>query len=389
VVIFAEFSGSNFGVTLKNSEEADKILAKAVNFKRISKDECIKLLKFACPSELFYTANYIREKLFGNKTTFSVNRHINYSNICENRCLFCAFRKEDGSKEAKRLTIESILNDIEKMRDLPNLEIHITGGLDSQFSLKDALNLVKGIKEIKGDAIIKAFTMVEIDFFSRTSGISDFDVIKKLKEAGVSAFPGGGAEIFSEEIRKRISPRKIDGQRWLALSKTAHKLGVPSNATMLYGIGETEEEIADHLDRLRTLQDETKGFMSFIPLLFQKENTPLHTLKELSLIKQLKIYAVSRIFLDNIGHIKNHWVMSGLKSAELSQWCGVDDLEGTVVEERIGHEGGAKTPIGMTKDEIVRLIKSAGRIPVERDGLYRKTKKGDGKTVPEHKGKGE
>lgn len=359
-------------------KETEQILLKAVNSKRISKEECVKLLRFASPSNIFYIANYVRERKFGNKTTFSVNRHINYSNICVNRCLFCAFRKDENSNEAKRLKIESILKIVEEVKDFPNLEIHITGGLDPKFTFENALDLVRKIKEIKKEAIIKAFTMVEIDYFSRKSGIKDFEVIRRLKEAGVSSFPGGGAEIFSTRIRKKICPSKISSKRWLNLSKKAHQLGIPTNATMLYGIGETDEEIADHLDKLRSLQDRTQGFMSFIPLLFQKENTPLCKLKEVSLLRQLKIYAVSRIFLDNIPHIKNHWAMSGLKSAELSQWCGVDDLEGTVFEERIGHEGGAKTPIGITREEVEKIIIRAGRIPVERDGLYKKVKKWGG-----------
>ncbi|MCX7830400.1 MAG: CofH family radical SAM protein [Acidobacteria bacterium] len=368
---------------VKVSKEIEKIAAKIFNSNRISEKECIKLLKSKRFDEIAYHANYIREKKYKNITTYAINRHINYSNICQNDCLFCAFRKDKNSKEAKRLKVEEILKIIDEIKHFKNVEIHITGGLDPQFTFKDALSLVKKVKEIKSKAIIKAFTMVEIDFFAKNEGVDESKIMSKLKESGVSSFPGGGAEIFSDRIRKKICPSKINSDRWLELSRKAHKLGIPTNATMLYGIGETSEEIVDHLKRLRTLQDETNGFMSFIPLLFQKENTALKNLKAISLVEQLKIYAVSRLFLDNIAHIKNHWAMAGLKSAELSQWCGVDDLEGTLFEERIGHEGGAKTPIGMKKEEIVKIIKSAGRTPAERDGLYNIIKK-DGAECPPH-----
>lgn len=357
---------------MKFTKKIERVGLKVVDGKRISFSDCLRLLEHKNLSEIFFLANFIREKKYGFFTTFSVNRHINYSNICKNKCLFCAFRKEENSKNAKRLSIDSILKIIDEIKHYPNLEIHITGGLDPKFSFEDALMLVRKIKEIKRETIIKAFTMVEIDHFSKTSGLSDLEVIRRLREAGISAFPGGGAEIFSQRIRKKICPLKISGKRWLELSKKAHKLGIPTNATMLYGIGETTEEIAQHLFELRSLQDETNGFMSFIPLLFQKENTPLKGLKNVTILEQLKIYAVSRIFLDNFPHIKNHWAMAGLESAELSQWCGVDDLEGTVFEERIAHESGAQTPVGINKEGIIKIIKAAQRIPVERDGLYRR-----------------
>lgn len=351
-------------------KEIDKIFFKILNSGRISKSECIKLLNLKQVTEIFYIANIIREKKFGNKTSFSINRHINYSNVCQNKCLFCAFYRDEKSKEVKRILPNNLKKILEEVKNLKNIEIHITGGLDHKFTFEKALEVIKTIKQIKKDAIIKAFTMVEIDFFAKTSGLKEIKVMERLKEAGVSSFPGGGAEIFSKRIRKKICPQKIDSERWLVLSKMAHCLNIPTNATMLYGIGESSEEIADHLFRLRSLQDETHGFMSFIPLLFQSEKTPLKHLKKVSLLEQLKIYSVSRIFLDNIPHIKNHWAMAGLKCAELSQWCGVDDLEGTVFEERIAHEGGATTPIGMTREQVKKIIKDAGRIPVERDGLY-------------------
>lgn len=341
--------------------------------KRVDKKKAIKLFDIP-PSLLFFIANSIREKRFKNETTFAVNRHINYSNVCINSCKFCAFKKNLNSKYKKRLSIEEIVKRVEELKEQKNLEVHITGGLDPQFTFEDAILLVKKIKEVNKNFIIKAFTMVELDFFSKTSGLKIEEIIYRLKESGVSIFPGGGAELFSERIRKKIAPTKISGKRWLEIAEKAHKIGVKTNATMLFGIGETREEIIEHLFEIRKLQDKYNGFLSFVPLLFQKDKTPFKRLKEASLTYQLSIYAISRIILDNIPHIKNHWVMSGLKALELSQWCGVDDIEGTVYEERIAHEAGAKTPTGLKKEELIYLIEKAQRIPVERDGLYNRIK---------------
>lgn len=357
------------------SKNLENISEKVFSLKRIDNNDCLTLLQTSNYPQLFSLANFLREKNYSNYTTYSVTRHINYSNVCKLRCRFCNFRKDENSKEVKRLKIDEILGLVDELKDEKCVEIHITGGLDKQFSFYDALNLIREIKKIRSDAIIKSFTMVEIDYFAKSANLSDEDVFWSLKECGVSSFPGGGAENFSESVRKKICPEKIDGNRWLELAKKAHKIGFKTNATMLYGIGETPYDIIYHLECLRDLQDETGGFMSFIPLLFQKENTPFSHLKDVSLLEQLKIYAVSRIYLDNFPHIKSHWVMAGLKAAELSQWTGVDDIEGTVYEERIAHAAGAKTPTMLKKEQLISLINSAFRIPVERDGLYRILKK--------------
>jgi aminodeoxyfutalosine synthase len=350
---------------------AEKIFAGA----RLSREDGLGLFETADLSSLGYLANFAREKLHGRATTFSVNIHINYSNICENSCLFCAFKKREGEQGAERLSTEEICGKISESRDSALLEIHITGALDPRFTLEEALGTVTRIKEIRPDAVIKAFTLVEIDYFAGRSGISARETMLKLKEAGVSAFPGGGAELFSSRVRKEFCPGKISGEKWLALAELAHSLKIPTNATMLYGIGESHEEKVDHLLRLRETQDRTSGFMAFIPLLFQKENTSLKHLRDVGAADQLRIYAVSRLMLDNIPHIKVHWALSGLKIAELSQWFGVDDVEGTIGEERIGHEGGAKTPAGMTKSSIVSIIERSGHVPAERNGLYRISQK--------------
>jgi aminodeoxyfutalosine synthase len=315
-------------------------------------------------------SNFVREKLHGTATTFSVNRHINYSNICANDCLFCAFRRDETDNRAARLSIEDISDKIAGYGNSEPLEIHITGALDPTYGIDEAIQTIDRIRKIQPEAVIKAFTLVEVDFFSRRSGLDAGDVMQRLKDAGVSAFPGGGAEIFSPRIRSRVCPDKISGERWLKLAELAHSKGIPTNATMLYGIGESYEDRVEHLEKIRALQERTKGFMAFIPLLFQKENSKLKIVKSVTLAEQLKLYAVSRLFLHNVPHLKVHWAMSGLKAAELSQWFGVDDIEGTIVEERIGHEAGAGTPVGMTKDAIISIIERSGRVPLERDGLY-------------------
>ena len=347
-------------------EIADKVLKGA----RLTTEDGLHLLRtpgIAFPGLL---ANLMREKLHGTATTFSVNRHINFSNICRNRCSFCAFRRNEGEPGAERLSPREIVNKALEAGGTGSVEIHITGALDPFFSLRDALDMVTKLKAAMPRSTIKAFTLVEIDHFSEMSGKPPEEVMALLKEAGVSAFPGGGAELFGEEVREKLCPEKISGARWLQLAELAHESGIPTNATMLYGVGETDEDRIDHLMRLRDLQDRTGGFMAFIPLLFQKENTALSGIRALGACEQLRVYAVSRLILDNIPHIKVHWVMSGLKTAELSQWFGADDIEGTVHEERIGHEGGAETPVGLTKDDVMSLIERSGRLPRERDGLY-------------------
>lgn len=322
-----------------------------------------------------FLANYAREGIHGRKTTFSVNVHINYSNICLLKCRFCAFRRDKGEPGAYRLTDEEICSKIGKVGGSGPLEVHITGSLDPLFGLEEAVSLIKKIKKMRPSAVVKAFTLVEVDYFAKKANLSHEKVISKLKKAGVSTFPGGGAELFSPRVRKKICPTKISGKKWLGLAEKAHSMGVFTNSTMLYGIGETAEERVGHILKLRELQDKTNGFMSFIPLLFQKENTVFRNLRNLTALEQLKVYAVSRLLLDNFSHIKAHWIMSGLKVAELSQWFGVDDLEGTVIQERIGHEGGADTPTGMTRESVSSLIEKSGHTPVLRDGLYNHIKK--------------
>lgn len=348
------------------------IALKVAEHSRLSGEEALELFQSDDLAAAGYLANSVRERLHGNVTTFAVNRHINHSNICGNNCSFCAFRKKEGSPGAARLSPDEVKRKVEETAAPGRtVEVHITGALDPEFTLDDAVRMVSSAREANPAATIKAFTLVEVEYLARKSGKDPKDVMTRLRDAGVSAFPGGGAELFSERIRNKLCPEKTSGKMWLQLAGLAHSLGIMTNATMLFGVGETDRERVDHMLMLREQQDRSRGFMAFIPLLFQKKNTPLEDIRTPSTVEQLKVFSVSRLLLDNIPHIKAHWAMSGLKMAELSQWFGVDDLEGTVVEERIGHEGGAETPAGLPRELVVSLITRSGRTPAERDGLYR------------------
>jgi aminodeoxyfutalosine synthase len=250
-------------------------------------------------------------------------------------------------------------------------EIHMVGGLDPGLPLAKALDLIRAVKRANPSAHLKAFTLVEVDYYARTEGTTPEEVFSSMREAGLDSMPGGGAEILGEELRKRICPNKISGQRWLDLARIAHGMGIRTNCTMLYGHVETPADRVDHILRLRSLQDETGGFMAFIPLQFQKANTRYEHLHEATGVDNLRTLAASRLLFDNVDHVKVYWVMVGTKIAQTALWFGADDMDGTVVEERISHDAGAATPKGLPVEELVKLIRAAGRTPVERDTLYR------------------
>lgn len=315
-------------------------------------------------------ANAAREARHGNRAYFNVNRHINHTNICISGCSFCAFAKKPGEPGGYRLSLEEI---VEKATCRPGErweEIHIVGGLDPQVSFARCLEMIRAIRRANPTAHLKTFTLVEVDYYAKRERKTPQEILGALRDAGMGSMPGGGAEILGEKVRKKICPNKISGERWLELARTAHKMGIPTNCTMLYGHVETIEDRVDHLLKLRALQDETKGFMAFIPLQFNKENTPYQHLNEATGEDNLKTLAVSRLLLDNIPHVKVYWVMVGLKIAQVALWYGADDIDGTVVEERITHDAGAKTPVGLSLDELLHVIRRAGRVPVERDTLY-------------------
>ena len=315
-------------------------------------------------------ANEIAERKNGKNVYYVRNRHINPTNICVNRCKFCAFSRSKGEKGAYELTIEEILSRLTEGR---YREVHIVGGLHPDWDLEYYVRIISEIKKRFPEIHIKAFTAVEIDHFSRISGMTIRDVLKKLKDSGLDAMPGGGAEIFAEKIRRQLCPEKISSERWLEIHREAHKLGIRTNATMLFGHIESYRDRVDHLIRLRALQDETGGFLAFIPLPYHPVNTETGG-SYTSGIDDLKTIAISRLILDNFDHIKAYWIMLGEKIAQLSILFGADDIDGTVIEEKITHSAGAMTAEGLTIEELREIIIKTGKTPVERDALYRECK---------------
>lgn len=307
----------------------------------------------------------------GNNVYFNVNRHINPTNICVNRCTFCAFSRTFNSPDSYTLGIDQMVEMAVNAATEGATEVHIVGGLHPETPFSFYLELLKGISAAAPQLHIKAFTAVEIDYFATISGLSAEEALSQLKEAGLCSMPGGGAEILVESVRQKICPEKISGERWLEIHKMAHKANLKTNATMLYGHLETDADRISHMAMLRELQDETGGFQVFIPLAWQPENSPLKLdTKGTSGLDDLKTLAISRLFLDNFQHIKAYWVMLGEKIAQVSLSFGVDDLDGTVIEEKIGHDAGAESPKSLTRERIEHLIRVAGRTPVERDSLY-------------------
>ncbi len=315
-------------------------------------------------------ANRAREARHGDRAFFNVNRHINHTNVCVTGCSFCAFARKPGQEGGYRMSLEEVVAKATPGPEERWEEIHIVGGLDPQFPFDRCLEMIRAVKAVNPEVHLKTFTLVEVDYYARRERKSPEEILAALREAGMGSLPGGGAEILGEELRKKICPNKISGARWLGLARTAHRMGIRSNCTMLYGHVESVEDRVDHILRLRELQDETGGFMAFIPLQFNKENTPYEHLPEVTGEDNLRTLAASRLLFDNVDHLKVYWVMVGLKIAQLALWYGADDVDGTVVEERITHDAGATTPVGLGLQELLHLIRSAGRVPVERDTLY-------------------
>jgi aminodeoxyfutalosine synthase len=327
-------------------------------------------------------ASYAAAKKNNDNVYFVRNRHINPTNICVNRCRFCAFSRSKGDKGAYELSIKEIINKIRNSYS----EIHIVGGLHPDWPFDYYLQMLKTIKSSYPHIHIKAFTAVEIDHLSKISGLNISDTLEELKHAGLDSMPGGGAEIFNTHIRNRICPEKINGKKWLTIIKKAHRSGIRSNATMLYGHYENYRHRTEHLVKLRDLQDVTGGFQAFIPLAFHPMNTEMnnppfnkggmggfsngHT----SGIDDIKTIAVSRLFLDNFTHIKAYWIMLGEKIAQLALKFGADDLDGTIIEEKITRSASALSEKTLTKEKLIHLIKMAGKVPVERDSFYQPVK---------------
>ena len=318
-----------------------------------------------------WLANREREKRHGDRTFFNHNIRLEATNVCVASCLFCAFaRLQPGDVGAYTMSHEQAWGKLRERADQPLTEVHVVNGLHPDLPWDYYLELLRGFKRIRPDIHLKCFTAIEIAFFAELYGMTDEQVLRDLMDAGLDSLPGGGAEVFSERVRRKICHDKADAGRYLAIHRLAHGLGMRSNVTMLYGHIETDEERVDHMLRARALQDETGGFQAFIPLAFHPDNNRMEKLPAPTAADTLRVHAVARLMLDNVPHVKAFWIATGVGVAQTSLWFGVDDLDGTVQEERIYHMAGAPTPEAMTPAEISRLIRIAGREPVERDTLY-------------------
>ncbi|MEO6965232.1 MAG: aminofutalosine synthase MqnE [Acidobacteriaceae bacterium] len=357
---------------------AEKVFAE----ERLNFEEGVTLYRSADILAVGWLANWVRERMHGDVTYFNVNRHINPTNVCVAACRLCAFGRKKDSAGAYTMSLEEAWHRAAEGYSEAVTEFHLVGGLHPDLQLEYFLDLIHGLKVRFPKVHIKAFTMVEIAFLARRAKLPIRETVEKLKAAGVDSMPGGGAEIFADRVRHIICDHKIDGEEWLDTARIVHQLGMRSNATMLYGHVENDEDRVDHLMRLRALQDETGGFQTFIPLAFHPDNTALDHLPRTSGLTDIRQIAVGRLMLDNFAHIKAYWQMMTPKIAQISLRFGADDIDGTVVEEKIYHDAGAKTPQGMRRADLVRLITEAGRIPVERDTLYRAVERsGDTFTV--------
>ncbi|MEW4570442.1 aminofutalosine synthase MqnE [Tautonia sp. JC769] len=316
-------------------------------------------------------ANLVRERYNGNYAYYNVNTHINPTNVCVYKCDFCAFRADLNDERAYTMGESEIKERAEQAHARGATELHIVGGLHHKLPFQYYVDVVRWVKEAAPEIHVKAYTAVEYEWFRKIErGSSLRDILQRLLDAGLGSLPGGGAEIFHPEVRDKICGAKASTETWLDVHRTAHQLGLHSNATMLYGHIERPEHRIDHMIRLRELQDETGGFQTFIPLAFHPDNSRMDEIPKPSGVMDLKTMAISRLMLDNFPHIKAYWIMLGIKTAQVALSFGADDLDGTVVHETIYHEAGAETPEEMTIDEIRRLITEAGRDPVERDTLY-------------------
>ena len=355
------------------SNELKSIASKVFNGYRISVDEGITLFEKGELNFLGILANFVREKKNGGNVYFNRNFHIEPTNICVFDCKFCSYsRLLKQKEEGWELTIEQMLDIVRKYDGIPVTEVHIVGGVHPKMGLMYFAELIKKVKEIRPEIHVKAFTAVELDYMCRKAKVSYKEGLQILKDHGQDSLPGGGAEIFDEELRAQIAGDKCTSNEWLEMHETAHYLGMPSNATMLYGHIENYAHRIDHMNRLRELQDKTNGFNTFIPLKFRNQGNQMSNVTEVSVIEDLKNYAISRIFMDNFNHIKAYWPMIGRSTAQLSLNYGVDDIDGTIDDSTkiYSMAGSEEQNPALTTAELVELIKQVARRPIERDTVY-------------------
>jgi aminodeoxyfutalosine synthase len=338
---------------------------------RLSEDEGVRL--FECPDllALGWLANLEREKRHGARTYYNFNIRLEATNVCVASCLFCSFaRLRPGDPGSYTMSLEQVWDKLRARAHQPLTEVHVVNGLHPDLPFDYYLDMLRGLKRIRPDVHLKCFTAVEIAFFADLYGRTDEQVLRELMDAGLDSLPGGGAEIFAERVRRKICHDKCGADRYLQIHRIAHVLGMRSNITMLYGHIETAGERVDHMLRVRALQDDTGSVQAFIPLAFHPDNNQMRKLPAPTAADTLRVLAVSRLVLDNVPHVKAFWIATGVEVAQMALWFGVDDLDGTVQEEKIYHMAGARTPEALNTSDIRRLIRRAGREPVERDTLY-------------------
>jgi aminodeoxyfutalosine synthase len=344
---------------------------KVMRGERLSFDDGVALYRSRELMLVGALANVVRERKSGDAAYFVRNMHLNPTNVCTVDCKFCGFYRPYRHKEQGwTWDLEKALGEVKHNLSDAITEVHIVGGHNPDYPYEFYLDLLRGIHELKPEIHVKAFTCAEYDFFAKRFKKDVDRVLDDFKAAGVDSLPGGGAEVLVERVRREIYPKKISAERWLEVAKKAHQHGLRSNATMLYGHVETLEERIEHFCRLRALQDETGGFMCFIPLAFHPQNTELSHLPGPTGFDDLMTIAVARLMLDNFDHVKAYWIMISPRIAQIGLSMGADDIDGTVIEEKIVHMAGAKTPVGLTVPELCRLIREAGRRPIQRDSIY-------------------
>jgi len=348
----------------------DRIRSKVEAGERLDFEDGLFLMDSPDIVSIGELANIVRERKNGDKAYYIINRHINHTNVCLNECRFCAFQRQPDEPDAYAMSIEEVLQSAEENFSDDISEFHIVGGLNESLPYSYYRDVIARLSQKFPQVHLQAYTAVEIAYFAEISGMSTEEVLLDLKNAGLGSLPGGGAEIFSEEVRKKICPNKISGGKWLEVMEIAHTAGLKSNATMLYGHIETPEDRIDHLIKLRELQDKTGGFMAFIPLAFHPKNTALDERHFTTGQLDIRMLAVSRLMLDNFDHIKAFWIMISPPISQLALYFGADDIDGTVIEEKITHSAGARTGQSLTIGELESMIKEAGRAPVRRDTLY-------------------
>jgi len=349
----------------------EKIHRKVLDGTRLSADDGLRL--YACHdiNAIGHLANLVRERLHGDVCYFVRNQHINYTNVCNKDCKFCAFYVRVNDPAGYTLSPDDVRRRVEEQIHEPITEIHMVAGINPRLPYQYYLDIIKAVKSVRPDVMVKAYTMIEIAEMVRVAKKPVEAVWEDLKAAGLGSLPGGGAEVLSERVHAELFNLKQTPAEWLAMARSAHKAGLRSNATMLYGHIETMAERVDHLVRIRELQDETGGFLTFIPLAFHPENTEMPDLPHTTGIDDLRQLAIARLMLDNFEHIKSFWIMVSPQISQVSLWYGADDIDGTIIREEITHAAGARTPQGLTQAQLAALIRETGRRPVERDALYR------------------